>query len=432
MKSKELEWLYKELPELIAGGVITPECADAIRNYYGPGDKPGGSKTVLTVFGLIGGSLVGLGIILILAHNWDALSRMTRLAVAVGMLLFAQGLAGYALLRRRGSAGWTEGSAAFLMLMLGAAIALVGQTYQLVDDAGAFLLTWMALSAPLPYLLGATTPAVLYLAGITAWTFTGYSGGTEKLLVWGLLAVIGPYCWRLLKADRYANPAVILAWALTLCVYICFGTMLGKYGGRLSTADYGSLFAITYLAGVRWFDGAVRGWKKPFKFLGLAGGIGLSFLLTFRSFWQAEAARLNAAGAGEYVLALALLGAVIVLGRPFLRPWRGRTLLLGAAPLVIALGFFLLGLDPGGISPAILLNAYLLVLGVILIVSGVRQGSLGVLNLGMLLLAALIAARFFDISFSFAARGLVFVILGAGFLIANLIMVRRKSGVGEE
>ena len=284
MKSKELEWLYKELPELVAKGVIGPECADAIKAYYGPTAWPSGSKTVLTVFGLIGGVLVGLGIILILAHNWAELSRVTRLLIAVGMLVLAQGLAGYVMLRKRDSAGWVEGSATFLMLMVGAAMALVGQTYHLVDDAGSFLLIWMVLSVPLVYLLGATTPAVLYLVGITIWTFTGYSGGTEKQLIWVLLASLCPYWWRLLKADRYANPAVILTWVFTVCVYICFGTVLGKYVDRLYMADFGSLFALTYLAGVRWFDGAVRGWKKPFKFLGLAGGVGLAFLLTFRSF----------------------------------------------------------------------------------------------------------------------------------------------------
>lgn len=432
MKSRELEWLYKELPELVAKGVIAPECADAIKAYYGPTAKPSGSKTVLTVFGLIGGVLVGLGIILILAHNWDELSRVTRLLIAVGMLVLAQGLAGYVMLRKRDSAGWVEGSATFLMLMVGAAMALVGQTYHLVDDAGSFLLIWMVLSAPLVYLLGATTPAVLYLVGITIWTVTGYSGGTEKQLVWVLLASLCPYWWRLVKADRYANPAVILTWVFTVCVYICFGTVLGKYVDRLYMADFGSLFALTYLIGVRWFDGAVRGWKKPFKFLGLAGGVGLAFLLTFRSFWQVEAIRISSAGIGEYVLALALMGAVAGMGLPFLRPLRGKVLLFGAAPFVITLGLLLLGIDPGGIAATVLLNAYLLILGVTLLISGVRQGSLGVLNLGMLLLAALVVARFLDISFSFVARGVVFVILGAGFLITNLIMVRRKSEVEEE
>ena len=71
-----------------------------------------------------------------------------------------------------------------------------------------------------------------------------------------------------------------------------------------------------------------------------------------------EAIRISSAGIGEYVLALALMGAVAGMGLPFLRPLRGKVLLFGAAPFVITLGLLLLGIDPSGIGAAVLLNAY--------------------------------------------------------------------------
>ncbi|HEY3424796.1 MAG TPA: hypothetical protein VGL27_08380, partial [Negativicutes bacterium] len=72
---------------------------------------------------------------------------------------------------------------------------------------------------------------------------------------------------------------------------------------------------------------------------------------------------------------------------------------------------------------------YVLWLSITIILTGVRQSKIGLLNIGMVMLAFLVAARFLDIDFSFVVRGLTFVVLGICFLIANLLMLRRKNEV---
>ena len=54
------------------------------------------------------------------------------------------------------------------------------------------------------------------------------------------------------------------------------------------------------------------------------------------------------------------------------------------------------------------------------VLAGLRAGRIGTTNAGMLLLAALIAARFVDADWSFLVRGLVFIGLGGVFLGLNL------------
>jgi len=54
--------------------------------------------------------------------------------------------------------------------MVGAAIALVSQTYNISGDRADFILTWMLLIVPLVYLMAATIPAVIYVAGISTWS----------------------------------------------------------------------------------------------------------------------------------------------------------------------------------------------------------------------------------------------------------------------
>ena len=90
--------------------------------------------------------------------------------MAVGQLLALWGI-----LSGRGSTAWREGIAILITAAVAASIALVGQTYHIPGDLGAFLLTWMLLILPLIYLLEASAPCVVYLAGITAWA--GYEQG---------------------------------------------------------------------------------------------------------------------------------------------------------------------------------------------------------------------------------------------------------------
>jgi len=69
--------ILKEIPELISAGIITQKTADKILGHYK--NKSGSStQRLLIVLGILGAILVGLGIILIIAHNWDGLLRSSK------------------------------------------------------------------------------------------------------------------------------------------------------------------------------------------------------------------------------------------------------------------------------------------------------------------------------------------------------------------
>ena len=62
--------ILQELPELVQAKVITEETAQNITAYYDR--KPSASSNRLfIVFGILGALLVGMGIILIIAHNFQ-------------------------------------------------------------------------------------------------------------------------------------------------------------------------------------------------------------------------------------------------------------------------------------------------------------------------------------------------------------------------
>ena len=109
--------MIKDIPELVKADVISQETADKIRDYY---RKQGGQSTnrLFIVFGILGAILVGLGIILIIAHNWDELSRTTKILLAFLPLLVGQVLCGFVLLKKQDSVAWKESGTSFCFLQL--------------------------------------------------------------------------------------------------------------------------------------------------------------------------------------------------------------------------------------------------------------------------------------------------------------------------
>src|SRR6185369_15508307 len=106
-----IRWLLAELPELVTSGVLSRETADALRQHYSS-QPPGEPRRIGFILSAILGSLlIGAGVILLVAHNWDFLSRPVRCAIAFTPLVLSQALAIFVLLRRNGSAPWSESAA---------------------------------------------------------------------------------------------------------------------------------------------------------------------------------------------------------------------------------------------------------------------------------------------------------------------------------
>ena len=144
--------ILKDLQNLVEADIITEDIADDIRKFYQNKSSPP-SNRLFIVFGILGAILVGLGIILIIAHNWNELSRFTKTCFAFLPLLIGQILCGYTLLKKRDSIAWREGSSVFLFFSVGASISLVSQIYNIPGDLSSFLLTWMLVCLPIVYIM---------------------------------------------------------------------------------------------------------------------------------------------------------------------------------------------------------------------------------------------------------------------------------------
>src|SRR5678815_2799712 len=277
----------KDLTELVQAGVIDQLTADKISNYYATKTTSPQSKMVI-VFGILGSLLVSLGIILILAHNWDDLTRTTKSIFAFIPLVIGQGLCAFTLLKKRESTAWREASAVFLYFAIGACISLISQIYNIPGNLTSFLLTWLLLGLPLVYLLNSSSASLLYIIGITYYGCeTGYweSYAQESYLYWGLLLLILPHYYYLFTKKSDSNFFTIHNWFLPLSVIAVLGT-LATDAGELMFVAYMSSFGLLYQIGglptLR--DLKIR--NNGYLVLGSLGTIVLLLILGFDFFWS--------------------------------------------------------------------------------------------------------------------------------------------------
>lgn len=210
--------ILKELPDLVAKKIISEEVAQNIKKYYQKNPEEN-SNRLFTIFGIIGALLGGLGVILILAHNWDNFSVFTKTIFSIIPLFLGQLACSFTLLKKPESATWRESSATFLLFAIASSISLIAQVYHINGDFPKFLLTWILLSMPLIYIMRSSFVSLLCIAGIT-WYCSVTNYGYPKIqnvYCWLLLLTILPNYYLLLKELPKSNFTRFHHWFFGSC-----------------------------------------------------------------------------------------------------------------------------------------------------------------------------------------------------------------------
>lgn len=419
--------ITSELNELLEADIVTEETAEKIRQYFRQKEQ-GNQNKISSVFGILGAILVGLGIILVFAHNWDNLSRATKTIVSFLPLITGQFLCGYSLLKKTESAIWKETSSVFLFFAIGASISLIGQVYNIPGTIDSFLITWMLLSLPLVYLLKSSIVSLLYLSGITYYGCnTNYFTypKTNSYYYWILLSGIAPHYYSLLKTKGHSNFTLFHNWFISLSIVICLGTIANEYGS-LIYLSYMSLFTIFYFIGKIPFFDKQKLKNNCFLIIGKLGILYLLLLYSFRWFWEKpiyKTASLSETFLSvEFLIALVLtlIAAILFYNENNKKKLRDLSL-LDIAFLTNILHFI------NGYEFSIVANLIVLFIGIAEIKRGTKLNHLGILNFGLLLITALVTCRFFDSDLSFVLRGILFIAIGLGFFLANYFILKKRN-----
>jgi uncharacterized membrane protein len=425
--------ILKELQHLVAANVISEETAASIQEYY-RSRKAEPSNRFTNVLGILGALLVGLGIVLVIAHNWDSLSRTIKTIVAFLPLVLGQGLCLYTLLKRKDNFVWRESSAIILFFGIGASISLVSQIYHMGGELTDLLLVWMLLAAPLIYVIPSYIVSLLYIAGVSWYAciigYAGYSWTDDSdfpYLYLPLMLAVVPAYLKLLRAQN--NLLHLHNWLIAVSLAFVLGGFARYADFQWVFLGYLLLACIYYLIGTgKFFEG--RGlYANPFLVLAVPGIICTLLPWTYQSLWQFDIF-------GDtrlwdeifiYIIVLFILVIAAILIRRYTNKER-----TGISPVEFSGYVFQVAIlleTQYGMLSATVVNLWVLTLGLYFIRKGSMRHHLGILNLGLLIVAALAVLRFFDEDIPFVWRGIFFLVAGIGFFVANYLVIKRKRSL---
>jgi len=419
--------IINELPELLKANVISEETAQKIKEYYNKNSDESQNKLFI-IFGILGAILSGLGIILILAHNWDDLSRTVKSVLSFLPLLIGQIFCGYTLLKKSENPIWGESSSVFLFFGIGASISLIAQVYNISGNLNSFILTWMLLSLPLVYLLRTSIVSLLYIIGITYYCCNSnyFTYPKEQTyLFWLLFLGIIPHYYQLVSRKPQSNFTFFHHWFIAISLIICLGS-ISEGNKKLLYLCYLCLFAIYYFIGGNSFFENQKIKFNSYRIIGKLGTLFILFIYTFKSFWsyfhKNNLHETSLYNSPEFIVAtiLTIIAAILFYKKNNQTNFKN----FGFIEIIFLLNIPLLFM---GEFAAILANGIVLAIGLLEIKRGNQLNNLRILNFGLLIITILITCRFFDTDFSFVVRGILFISLGLGFFLTNYVMLKKRN-----
>jgi uncharacterized membrane protein len=426
--SKQQRWLKQEVAQWRAEGLVDDTLAQRILARYPESAERGWGRII---FSALGALLVGLGVILFFAYNWQAIPKAVKLLLVFGALAAAHG-AGIALARRPGpNKALIEGLHALGTMLFGAGIWLVAQIYHIDEHYPNAFLVWslgaLALAWAMPSLVQALLALFLisFWAGVEVLQFRSPMHGAPLLVVLGVL----PLAW-------WRRSPSLLACALA----VLFVVAALAVGG----IEFKALIPLLFMTGAAAIIAAVAApactfpaADGPLRTVGMLVVLGCGYALTFPAMAR-ELGRVSFDKPGLVVYfaaaGAALLGAIAAAAVAFSRgtraqidPYRRWQLALTGIGLAIVLVCVFSHARVDGWAIALPFNAIVLGLAAALILEGSANLRPRLVAAGCLVFALLTVSRYADLFSSLLARAAVFVLLGAGlFFVGNFYARSRR------
>jgi uncharacterized membrane protein len=426
--SRQHRWLRQEVARWRAEGLVDEALVQRLLARYPETTERGWGRIVLSALGAV---LVGLGVILVFAYNWQAIPKAVKLALAFGALAAAHGAAMARDRRQPPNRALVEGLHALGTMLFGAAIWLVAQIYHIDEHYPNAFLVWslgaLALAWAMPSLVQALLALFLvaFWAGVEVFQFRAAMHAAPLLVAAGVL----PLAW------RRRSPA-LLFWALAVLVAVTAFAVAG--------IDFDPLVALLYVTGAAILIASIAApetsfpeAERPLHAVGLFVVLACNFVLSFpglagylgrQHFARPELAAYL--GVAATLFAASLAAAAWRLSRGGwgrLDAYRHGQAALIAVGVAIVAGCMLAHVKGGGWAVALPFNVIGLALATLLILEGSARLQPRLVGAGCLYFALITVSRYADLFGSLLARAAVFVALGVGlFLVGNFYARNRR------
>lgn len=425
----QLTWLEEQIEAWVDDELISKEQANAILQRYSTSELSGLNLTYI-LLGSLATLLVGSGIVLIFAYQWEKLNDLAKgmlsiVPTVIGLLFFI-----FVYLRKRESITWRESASGFMMLMLAASLGLWGQTFGLFQEDQQFWLVWILLSLPLLFLMNSSMAALLYCLGIVAGLLQ--SSGDYPLYFGALFLGYIVHFWWNLKIKSHIIRLNLLAWALGIVFTFVWSVMMQLLAGPINLLGYSSSLGIFFILGhSKWLSKSDR--IDPWQLYAILTSFFLLIFLSLDADVEPITKQMFVEAFQESWITLSIwclvMLAWVVLSYVHIFRLKEATLLdlffivfpvllfahlqiqEVASPLMVVLSGSLIGL----LGSAVFLK------------KGIEENSLFYINVGMVLILAILSIRFFNTDWSDLWKGIIFMLLGLIFLGLNIHLARRNK-----
>lgn len=429
--------------------IVNQKTAIRIRSYIRRLEDSTPIELFLIVSAVMGALFCAAGIFSLIGHNWDEYPRYVRGVLSVVPALVGLYFYYRAVFHHHKSRPWIEASSVFLMLMIGASIALVSQTYQLDGDFNKFIKVWAVLTLPLFYFARASAITILYLGLISilvidlSFGFFGvpkFGENENNSWYWFLLLGYLPHYYLVLKKKNRAQGIRIVF--MSYVVYLSFMlallvTIKGNYLLWIMGTSAGF-----YLIGKRFMGENSSIISRPFQLFGQLWTVLVLLFISNKDSLRLVFERdsfLNLLKAQEelpytylmdtdsnegkifyFILILLILAALYFIYFFFKKHFKNVSKLVLFAPIFLL--FMMTSNEyilPHWLN-VMLVNAYLLFIGFNALITGSENQNIGQMIFGFILISLLLWLRYFDTDWNFIMKGLMFIGIGISFFLLNL------------
>ncbi|MEO7028254.1 MAG: DUF2157 domain-containing protein [Acidobacteriaceae bacterium] len=363
-----------------AAGIVDATTSERIRAFEAAQERPAGHRWQVLIALILGGILLGAGVLLFVAAHWDEVSPLQRLALVVGILALLHLGAIWATER---FAGMATALHAVGTIGAGAAIAMVGQIFNMQEHWPAAVLLWALCAAAGWYWLRDQFQQVFLMLLAPAWLVCEW---TYRASIYRGSEV---YCLRMV--------AVLATVYLTAFIH------------SRRHAVFGILFAVSGIALLVTTTMLTEGWIQyswiqqghPVLPMGLRVAAIVIVLLMLAAGWVWERR--------------SLVPALVVMAMSFVLPW-----------LQVKIHIEYVHGDYTSYVPSVL--AYVLIAAVCVFLAwwGVRERSPALVNYGIGAFALTVAWFYFSSLMDKLGRSLGLIGLGILFLAGGWLLERMR------
>ena len=428
-QNEKISWLHSQIQDWVRLGIIDAACGESITKLYPP--QKSSRSWALLIFSGLGAVVIGLGVILLFAYNWDKMDKFAKLATVFGSLILAH-LAGVSIFTMTERfKGLGESLCLLGTMLFGAGIWLVAQIYHIEEHfpnaflfwgMGAFLMAWA-----MPSLIQAALAAVLFALFAI---MEGSAFSTAVPYVFIFLLLLLPLAYR--KRSSFLLAVILLSAACSIL------PMTSSYSQQAMMVFFALLgiFIFYTAAGLvhQKFSG-FENFSSVYCFIGIAGYLLMLFILSFDDasreiLKHPLPLKMNIAFYWLLPFALSIVGwlaaGVVLVKKKTLKFYSHDLLLMPV--LLIFLCSYSFSITRCFDWPVIgVFNLLFLVHCLMMMAKGCMDVKLIRVIAGSLLLAALVTARFFDFFESLAVRGTVFVIVGVLIFSQGFFYIKSKK-----